>query len=82
MSSARLKRGEVTPGGYPLGVTSSLMTSPNGVPYIDPDVVRYLKTVFAPRLDGSEDLRFYDRQVGAHNVIQHLHELVEAQSKE
>lgn len=51
-------------------------------PEISPELLQYLRQKFSPHLQREADLRFYDRQVGQKDVIDHLERLWREQQKE
>ena len=48
-------------------------------PYVDPQLLAYLRQIFVSRVAAHYDLRTYDRQVGQQEVIDCLQKSVEEQ---
>ena len=79
MNGARLQRPGVPQEKERL---PSLAAAPRGIPpMVDGKLIAYLRQAFAPRVAVDADLRLYDRQVGAQEVIQHLQALHEDQNR-
>lgn len=88
MSGARLNRGSGSGVNHsPASATGSTISLPYSrppveAPFIDPAVVAYLQQQFRPQVSPHFDLRNYDRQAGAQEVIAHLLALCETQNNE
>jgi hypothetical protein len=83
VSDARIKRevpvdqGEYAPGQTlrPQQVLHPRNLSPLSVPYVDPQLIAYLRSAFPVSVARDKDLRDYDRLVGQQEIIDHLVQL-------
>lgn len=51
-------------------------------PYVDPNLLSYLKQTFVPKVSKDYELRTYDRQVGHQEIIEFLAKTVQAQEED
>jgi len=83
--SARIPREALTPQVLERNENIKLFSSGTHLvkcPYVDPNLLEYLKQTFVPKVSKNNELRDYDRQVGHQEVIAFLGETVRAQEDE
>ena len=83
--SARIPREARTPAILERNEGIKLSSSGNRLvkcPYVDPNLLDYLKQTFIPKVSKEFDLRTYDRQVGHQEVIDFLAKTVQAQEED
>lgn len=83
--SARIPREQRVPAIVERNENIKLSSSENQMvkcPYVDPNLLDYLKQTFVPKVSPDYDLRTYDRQVGQQEVIDFLRKTVQAQEED